>query len=157
MSVFIGLFLSRNAYEKGEIEQQKEDEKEPVSWIKAFHGIKSFIPLMILGGLALALVILAAVPRFGGPAYRWLANHPLSDGKFFFFIFALIPVQTLFTYNWLVLPVYINRSYSGWIGEYFEIAANANPILIFLAVPMIALYLLGVGVAWLFGGSRGRG
>ena len=28
---------------------------------------------------------------------------------------------------------------------------------IFLAVPMVALYLLGVGVAWLFGGRRGRG
>lgn len=28
---------------------------------------------------------------------------------------------------------------------------------VFLAVPMIALYLLGVGVAWLFGGTRSRG
>ena len=28
---------------------------------------------------------------------------------------------------------------------------------IFLAVPMVVLYLLGVGVAWLFGGSRSRG
>ena len=28
---------------------------------------------------------------------------------------------------------------------------------IFLAVPMVALYLLGVGVAWLFGGTRSRG
>jgi sec-independent protein translocase protein TatC len=28
---------------------------------------------------------------------------------------------------------------------------------VFLALPMIALYLLGVGVAWLFGGSRSRG
>ena len=28
---------------------------------------------------------------------------------------------------------------------------------VFLAVPMIALYLLGVGVAWLFGGTRRRG
>ncbi len=28
---------------------------------------------------------------------------------------------------------------------------------VFLAVPMVALYLLGVGVAWLFGGSRSRG
>jgi len=27
---------------------------------------------------------------------------------------------------------------------------------VFLAVPMIALYLLGVGVAWLFGGGRKR-
>ncbi len=28
---------------------------------------------------------------------------------------------------------------------------------IFLAVPMVVLYLLGVSVAWLFGGSRSRG
>lgn len=71
-------------------------------------------------------------------AVRWLARHPLADARFFFFIFALIPVQTLFTYNWLILPQYINRSFEGWIGEYFEIAANANPILIFIAVPIIA-------------------
>ncbi|MCH7924071.1 MAG: MFS transporter [Planctomycetes bacterium] len=69
---------------------------------------------------------------------RWLARHPLADGKFFFFIFALIPVQTLFAYNWLILPQYISRSFEGWIGEYFEIAANANPLLIFIAVPLIA-------------------
>lgn len=68
---------------------------------------------------------------------RWLAKHPLSNGKFFFFIFALIPVQTLFTYNWLILPQYISRSFDGWIGEYFEFASNANPILIFFAVPII--------------------
>jgi POT family proton-dependent oligopeptide transporter len=68
----------------------------------------------------------------------WLVNHPFTDLKFTFFIFALIPVQTLFAYNWLVLPVYINRSYSGWIGEYFEIAANFNPILIFFFAPIVA-------------------
>jgi len=68
----------------------------------------------------------------------WALNHPFTDLKFTFFIFALIPVQTLFAYNWLVLPVYINRSYSGWIGEYFEIAANFNPILIFIFAPIVA-------------------
>jgi MFS family permease len=68
----------------------------------------------------------------------WLVNHPFTDIKFTFFIFALIPVQTLFAYNWLVLPVYINRAYEGWIGEYFEIAANFNPILIFIFAPMVA-------------------
>jgi MFS family permease len=71
------------------------------------------------------------------PTKNWIANHPLADNKFFFFIFALIPVQTLFTYNWLVLPQYINRAFEGWIGEYFEFAANLNPILIFIAVPII--------------------
>ncbi len=68
---------------------------------------------------------------------KWLANHPLANSKFFFFIFALIPVQTLFTYNWFILPQYISRAVEGWIGEYFEFAANLNPILIFIAVPII--------------------
>ena len=54
-------------------------------------------------------VVLALVPASG----RFLARHPLADLKFFFFIFALIPVQTLFTYNWLVLPEYISRAYAG--------------------------------------------
>jgi MFS family permease len=84
--------------------------------------------------VAAAWLVSLAIP----PARRWLAIHPLADGKFFFFIFALIPVQTLFTYNWLVLPQYINRAYDGWIGEKFEIAANFNPLLIFVAVPVIA-------------------
>lgn len=84
--------------------------------------------------VASAWIVLCAIPRTG----RWLAKHPLADTKFFFFIFALIPVQTLFTYNWLILPQYVSRAFDGWIGNYFEIAANANPILIFIAVPLIA-------------------
>jgi len=68
----------------------------------------------------------------------WLRKHPLANAKFSFFIFALIPVQTLFAYNWLILPQYVNRAYSGWIGEKFEIASNFNPILIFIAVPIVA-------------------
>ena len=75
---------------------------------------------------------------FAAGVKDWLVNHPFTDLKFTFFIFALIPVQTLFAYNWLVLPVYINRSYTGWIGEYFEIAANFNPILIFIFAPIVA-------------------
>jgi len=85
-------------------------------------------------GVALAWTVLALVSKTG----RFLARHPLADGKFFFFIFALIPVQTLFTYNWLVLPQYISRAFEGWIGRYFEIASNANPILIFILTPIIA-------------------
>ena len=88
--------------------------------------------------LAMVLVVMVLVRRVGQPAYRWLANHPLSDGKFFFFIFALIPVQTLFTYNWLVLPQYLERAFEGgFVSEKFEIFANLNPILIFVAVPIV--------------------
>jgi MFS family permease len=95
---------------------------------------------MYLGG---ALVLLAALflfaPRAIPGAYHWLAVHPMANLKFFFFIFALIPVQTLFTYNWLILPQYLERAFEGgFVGENFEMFANMNPILIFIAVPMIA-------------------
>jgi len=94
----------------------------------------------VAGILALLCVVPLALPgTLRAKVLGWIASHPLADAKFAFFIFALIPVQTLFTYNWLVLPQYISRAYAGgWIGEYFEIASNANPILIFILVPMIA-------------------
>lgn len=92
--------------------------------------------------LALLLIVLWAVLAVVPATGRFLARHPLADLKFFFFIFALIPVQTLFTYNWLVLPEYINRAYTGWVGRYFEIASNFNPILIFILTPIIAALTL---------------
>jgi hypothetical protein len=85
-------------------------------------------------GVVVMWTLFALIPKTG----RFLARHPLADAKFFFFIFALIPVQTLFTYNWLVLPQYISRAFDGWIGEKFEIASNANPLLIFVLTPLIA-------------------
>ncbi|MCL2822544.1 MAG: MFS transporter [Polyangiaceae bacterium] len=47
-----------------------------------------------------------------GVAVHWLRTHPLADPKFAFFIFALIPVQTLFAHNWLTLPVYVERAFA---------------------------------------------
>jgi dipeptide/tripeptide permease len=94
----------------------------------------------ILGAFTIAvpLIITFLPDRLKVPVIRWVAAHPLADPRFFFFIFALMPVQTLFTYNWLVLPQYISRAFAGgWIGEYYEIASNANPILIFILVPII--------------------
>ncbi len=89
----------------------------------------------LLGG---AMIVVSVGAALIPPAARWLARHPVADAKFFFFIFALIPVQTLFTYNWFVLPQYISRTYEGWIGEYFEVFSNMNPVLIFIAAPIIA-------------------
>ncbi len=71
----------------------------------------------------------------------WFANHPLADPKFAFFIFALIPVQTLFAHNWLTLPMYVERGYREswpWISTNFEKAVNFNPLLIFVLVPIVA-------------------
>lgn len=77
-------------------------------------------------------------PRRPRGIIAWFKAHPLADPKFSFFIFCLIPVQTLFAHNWLTLPMYVDRAYQGtWIGRNFEVATNFNPILIFILVPIV--------------------
>jgi MFS family permease len=56
---------------------------------------------------------------------RWLKQHPLADPRFAFFIFCLIPVQTLFAHNWLTLPQYTERAFSP--PEKLEVCEDANP------------------------------
>lgn len=70
----------------------------------------------------------------------WLVHHPLGDGKFAFFIFCLIPVQTLFAHQWLTMPMYVERAYAEawpWISKYFELALALNPLLVFIFVPIV--------------------
>jgi MFS family permease len=69
----------------------------------------------------------------------WFKNHPLADSKFSFFIFSLIPIQTLFVYLWFILPQYVDRAYTGtWIGKNFETAISLNALLIFILCPIVA-------------------
>jgi hypothetical protein len=85
-------------------------------------------------------------PEADGPATstsrvfsaRWFAEHPLRDGRFAFFVFILIPVQTLFAHNWLTLPLYINRAFVPWVSSRFELFANLSPRLVFLLAPLVA-------------------
>ncbi|MCL1893356.1 MAG: MFS transporter [Holophagaceae bacterium] len=70
---------------------------------------------------------------------QWLKKHPLADPKFSFFIFCLIPVQTLFAYSWFIMPQYVARAYAGgWVGENFETATSLNSLLIFILCPIVA-------------------
>jgi len=69
---------------------------------------------------------------------RWFAEHPLRDRRFAFFIFILIPVQTLFAHNWLTLPLYINRAFVPWVADRFELFSNLGPLLVFLLAPLVA-------------------
>jgi MFS family permease len=65
--------------------------------------------------------------------------HPFRDKRFSFFIFILIPVQTLFAHNWLTIPYYLDRAFAGSIvSDKFEIFSNLNPILIFVLAPLVA-------------------
>ena len=69
-----------------------------------------------------------------------LKRHPLADGKFDFFIFILIPVQTLFAYQNILIPTYLERSYRAFptISDNFETFSNINPLIVFLCAPLIA-------------------
>jgi POT family proton-dependent oligopeptide transporter len=68
----------------------------------------------------------------------YIKNFPIRDGRFMFFIFILIPVQTLFAHNWLTLPQYFSRAFTGVVSNNFEFFVNFNPILIFVLTPMVA-------------------
>ena len=69
---------------------------------------------------------------------QYFAEHPLRDVKFAFFIFALIPVQTLFAHNWLTLPQYVDRAFGPTVKANMELFVNFNPILIFGLTPTVA-------------------
>jgi len=65
--------------------------------------------------------------------------HPFRNKHFSFFIFILIPVQTLFAHNWLTLPYYLDCAFDGTVvSQYFEVFTNLNPILIFFLTPLVA-------------------
>jgi MFS family permease len=67
----------------------------------------------------------------------YITNFPLKDTRFLFFIFILIPVQTLFAHNWLTLPQYTSRAFEGFVQNNFEFFVNLNPIMIFILTPMV--------------------
>ncbi len=72
----------------------------------------------------------------------YMKNFPLKDARFMFFIFILIPVQTLFAHNWLTLPQYTSRAFEGFVGNNFEFFVNLNPIMIFILTPVVTALTL---------------
>jgi MFS family permease len=85
--------------------------------------------------LPVVVFTLAAIAEF----LRQRPEHPFWNKQFVFFIFILIPVQTLFAHNWLTIPYYIDRAFHGTtVGANFEFFSNLNPILIFILTPMVA-------------------
>lgn len=67
----------------------------------------------------------------------YLKNFPVRDARFMFFIFVLIPVQTLFAHNWLTLPQYCNRAFTGLVSDNYEFFVNFSPLLIFVLTPVV--------------------
>ena len=122
--------------------------------IKLRIPMLAFYAWLALVLAALALLILSRMGKISLPGYflipllafavlgaiweflRKRPEHPFRDGRFVFFIFILIPVQTLFAHNWLTIPYYLDRAFAGTgVSRYFEVFSNLNPILIFVLSP----------------------
>ncbi len=71
---------------------------------------------------------------------------PFFDKRFMFFIFALLPVRTLFAHQWLTIPDYIMRCYPAEVGAKYEWITALNPIIIVIFVPLIAAFTRRVSV-----------
>ncbi len=109
------------------------------TWTSALKAAKAEAPAVDPDDVPTVANVAAPDQPFGDRIRTWVRTHPLMDMKFTFFIFALIPVQTLFAYNWLVLPQYVDRAFAGsWIGKNFEAATAFNSLLIFILCPIVA-------------------
>ncbi|MBX3233193.1 MAG: MFS transporter [Labilithrix sp.] len=73
------------------------------------------------------------------PPAKPAGKSPFKDPRFLFFIFALLPVRTLFAHQWLTMPEYVLRSYSQDVADHMEVFVDSvNPLVIFFGVPTIA-------------------
>jgi POT family proton-dependent oligopeptide transporter len=115
-----------------------------LSWIALLLASLALVILSRLGKVSLSNYVLFPLLAFAflGTVWEFLRKrpeHPFRDGRFVFFIFILIPVQTLFAHNWLTIPYYLDRAFAGTgVSRYFEVFSNLNPILIFVLSPLIA-------------------
>lgn len=114
------------------------------AWLALALGALALFVLSRLGKVGLPetvllLLLAIAVLGAGWEFLRRRPEHPFRDLRFVFFIFVLIPVQTLFAHNWLTIPYYLDRAFAGTgVSRYFEVFSNLNPVLIFVLSPLIA-------------------
>jgi len=155
--------VARIARETSEIEESEggvpktsETPQAPAEPIPLSANLRfgAFISLAVLAiGIAVAATIgrlnVNAIVTYAIAAFlviwtiyeflRVRPDHPFRNTRFTFFIFVLIPVQTLFAHNWLTLPYYLDRAFRGSVvSNYFEFFSNINPILIFFLAPIVA-------------------
>lgn len=75
-----------------------------------------------------------------------LSEMPFRDMRFMWFIFILLPVQTLFAHQFLTMPDYIFRVFPAEVAAKFEWINGINPFIIVICVPLIAMLTRNVSV-----------
>lgn len=67
-----------------------------------------------------------------------VGDSPYKNVRFLFFIFALLPVRTLFAHQWLTMPEYVLRCYPESVTDRMEwLVDSMNPMVIFIGVPVL--------------------
>ncbi len=148
--------VDRQAVEQVAAEDPKQETPKPKPEATINNNL-----LFVLGGLALAAWVFAFAIKAGKIALpsslgwgsvivlmfllcaeflRKRPDHPFWDRHFVFFIFVLVPVQTLFAHTWLTVPIYLQRAFEEGspANRYFEFFSNLNPIIIFVLAPIVA-------------------
>lgn len=119
------------------------------SEVRAAYGVGGV--MWMCAGITAAFLALhvAAFPRdaggrveeaprpAGAPVTSW-RDHPLINARFFFFIFILLGVRTLFAHQWLTMPDYVTRAYPPEVGARFEQINALNPLIILFGAPLVA-------------------
>ncbi|MCK6533180.1 MAG: MFS transporter [Polyangiaceae bacterium] len=87
-------------------------------------------------------VLVPAAPAEEGPRGLWEKAKalPITDLRFVFFIFVLLPVRTLFAHQWLTMPHYVTRCFPAEVGARWEWVNGLNPLIIVVAVPLLAAF-----------------
>ncbi|UJR85814.1 MFS transporter [Sandaracinus amylolyticus] len=80
-----------------------------------------------------------ATPAETGSLVDRVKRLPILDARFLFFIFALLPVRTLFAHQWLTIPDYVTRAFPAEVGARVEWIQGLNPIVIVVAVPVLTM------------------
>lgn len=85
-------------------------------------------------------VLVPSAPAEEGPRglVEKLKALPITDLRFVFFIFILLPVRTLFAHQWLTMPSYVTRCFPAEVGSRWEWVNGLNPLIIVVAVPAFA-------------------
>jgi POT family proton-dependent oligopeptide transporter len=78
-----------------------------------------------------------------------MKSLPILDARFMTFIFVLLPVRTMFAHQWLTMPHYIMRCFPESVGARYEWFQGLNPLIITIAVPLIAAMTSKVNVVWM--------
>lgn len=83
------------------------------------------------------------------PLMERLKELPFLDARFMFFIFVLLPVQTLFAHQFLTIPAYIFRAFPSAVGDKYEWISGLNPLIIVVFVPFFAILTKNVHVVYM--------